>query len=251
MTLTFNTRSPRSACAARHARLSIAGVNSEPLIELHGVSCARTEAGVCARIAGVSLVIEPGTVTLLVGEVGCGKNLLLRLLGLLEVPDSGEVLFAGQPTAQLTDDARVELRTHSCGYLFAAPFLLAQFSALENIAMPIFKISQLNPEQTRVRTEEVLAFTGLTKFAASKELSPVLQKRVALARGLANEPEVLFVENLDEMIAGDPDFRDLLHAATERFGVAVVAAALPTCAVRAGERRIEVAGGRVTCDVTP
>ncbi len=226
-------------------------MNREPLIELRGVSCARTEAGVCARIADVSLGIEPGMVTLLVGEVGCGKNLLLRLLGLLETPDSGEVIFSGQPTAQLTDDARVGLRSHSCGYLFAAPFLLAQFSALENIAMPIFKISQLNPEQVRERTEEVLAFTGLTEFAASKELSPFLQKRVALARGLANEPKAIFVENLDEMVAGDLDFRELLHAASERFGVAVVAASLPTCDVRMGERRIEVAGGRLACDVTP
>ena len=91
---------PRTACALRPARLSIAGVNREPLIELRGVSCARAEAGVCARIADVSFVIEPGTVTLLVGEVGCGKNLLLRLLGLLEIPDSGEVIFSGQPTAR-------------------------------------------------------------------------------------------------------------------------------------------------------
>ncbi len=226
-------------------------MKSEPLIELRSVSCARTEAGVRARIAEVSLAIEAGTVTLLVGETGCGKNLLLRLLGLLEVPDSGEVIFAGQPTAQLTDDARVELRTHTCGYLFSSPFLLAQFSALENIAMPVFKISRLSPEEVRARTEELMAFAGLTEFAESKDLPPFLQKRVALARGLANDPEVLFVENLDEMIAGDASFRELLHAATERFGVAVVAAALPACAARIGERRIEVAGGRVACDVTP
>ena len=117
--------------------------------------------------------------------------------------------------------------------------------------MPVFKISRLSPEEVRGRTEELMAFAGLTEFAEAKELPPFLQKRVALARGLANEPEVLFVENLDEMIAGDAGFRELLHAAAERFGVAVVAAALPACAVRMGERRIEVAGGRVACDVTP
>lgn len=205
----------------------------------------------CARITDVSLVVEAGTVTLLVGEAGCGKNLLLRLLGLLETPDAGEVIFAAQPTAQLTDDARIELRTGACGYIFSSPFLLSAFSALENIAMPIFKISQLSPDAVRQRTEELLTFTGLTDFAESKDLPPALQKRVALARGLANEPVVLIVENLDEMIAGDPDFRELLHAAAERFGVAVIATALPACAQHIGERRIEVAGGRVACDVTP
>lgn len=226
-------------------------MNSEPLIELRGVSCSRTEEGVCARITDVSLVIEPGTVTLLVGELECGKNLLLRLIGLLENPDTGEVVFAAQPTVRLTDDARIELRTRNCGYIFAAPFLLSAFSALENIAMPIFKISRLSPDAVQRRTEEMLAFTGLVNVADSKELSPLHQKRVALARGLANEPMVLFVENLDEMISGDPDFRELLHSAAGRFNVAVVATALPACASRMDERRIEVVGGRVTCPVMP
>src|SRR5688500_7758933 len=106
------------------------------------------------RIEVPSLAMHRGGVTLLAGEVGCGKNLLLRLLGLLEAPDSGEVWFEGNPTARMTDDARASLRTRKCGYVFASPFLLSAFTVLENIAMPIFKVCQLNPEEARDRTEE-------------------------------------------------------------------------------------------------
>jgi lipoprotein-releasing system ATP-binding protein len=135
------------------------------------------------------------------------------LLGLLEAPDSGEVWFEGQPTAQMTDDSRAALRTRKCGYVFASPFLLSAFTVLENIAMPIFKVCQLNPEQARDRTEDLMEFTGLGDLASAHEVPQPLRHRVALARALASQPTALFVENLDTLL---PDselepFRDLLH----------------------------------------
>jgi len=228
-------------------------MNHTPLLELRGAARARNEAGVCNRVADLSLTVAAKEVVALTGEEGCGKNLMLRLLGLLEPPDSGEVYFEGEPTAELTDDARIELRSKRCGYVLSAPFLLAAFNAAENVAMPIFKISQLTPEQARERTEALLRFVGLDGAASERALPPALQYRVALARALANDPVALFVENLDHLLSPDdvPDFRRLLHAAAKELGVAVVLSASPELSPVDGERRFEIADGRIICEVEP
>jgi lipoprotein-releasing system ATP-binding protein len=228
-------------------------MNDAPLLELRGVARARNEAGLCNQVSDLSLTIAVGDIVALTGEEGCGKNLVLRLLGLLEPPDTGEVFFDGQPTSGLTDDARIELRSRRCGYVLSAPFLLAAFNAAENVAMPIFKISQLTPEQARDRTEALLRFVGLDDVACQKTLPPALQYRVALARALANNPTVLFVENLDQLLAADdlPDFRRLLHAAARELSVAVVLTASPALTPVDGERRFEIADGRIICEVQP
>jgi ABC-type lipoprotein export system ATPase subunit len=228
-------------------------VNTTPIIELRAVSRSREESAGCARVENVSLAVGRGEVVALTGESGCGKNLILRLLGLLEPPDSGDVLIEGEPTAQLTDDARIELRNRRCGYVFAAPFLLCAFNAAENVAMPIFKISQLTPEQARDRTERLLRFVGLNSATPYRELSPALQHRVSLARALANHPAAVFVEDLDTLLSTDdlPEFRALLHATARELGVTVIATARPALAPVDGERRLEIAGGRIVCEVQP
>lgn len=246
--------------AQRVARLALRGrvgiaarVNEPPLISLCDVSCLRVEEDVETSVEIAALSVERGSVTVLAGEAGSGKNLLLRLLGLLERPDAGEIIFEGQPTAQMTDDARATLRSRRCGYVFAAPFLLPSFTVLENIAMPIFKTCQLTPEEARDRTEEVLEFTGLQEVATSYDVPVSLQYRASLARALASQPAVIFVENLDAVIAQDAagGIGELLHSAAQQYGVAVVASA-PLDGVRLpGERRIEIADGRLTQEVAP
>ena len=228
-------------------------MNELPLIALREVECVRTEGDLQTRVEVVAFTLEPMSVTLLTGETGCGKNLLLRLLGLLERPDSGEVLFEGQPTAQMTDDARIALRSRKCGYVFASPFLLSNFTVLENIAMPMFKICQMEPAATRDRTEDLLDFTGLGHVATELQIPPALQFRAAFARALANEPAAIFIENLDTLLPPEElgPFRDLLHRATQRYRVAVVATAMPGCAVHEAERRVCLDRGRVTQEVEP
>jgi lipoprotein-releasing system ATP-binding protein len=222
-------------------------VSAVPLIELTSVSCSRAEAGVQASVAGISMWVAPRSVTILTGEPGCGKNLILRLLGLLDPPDAGEVIFDGAPTARMTDEGRAELRARRCGYVFASPFLLSQFNVTENIAMPIFKVSKLGPAAAQERTEELIKFAGLANVATATEIPRELQHRVALARALCNDPVALFVENLDALLdsAELPSFRRLLHEAARHYGVAVVATALPSLADAPAERRLAIAGGRI------
>ena len=109
------------------------------VLEIRGVSCA----------SGIGLPVRadfaPGRFHVLVGEAGGDSSARLRVLGLLDVPESGEVVVEGVATRGLDEEARAELRAQRFGFVFAAPFLLASFSVIENVAMPLFKISQVGP----------------------------------------------------------------------------------------------------------
>lgn len=188
---------------------------------------------------------------MLTGPEGCGRDLLLRVLGLLTAPDAGEVFLDGEATAALSEDARAQLRTRRCGYVFASPFLLPEFSVIENIAMPLFRVCEMEAEQARERAEEMLDFTGLQSAATKRDVSAPDQRRVALARALATRPVALFVEKLDLEQAAADGFRGLLQQAAERFGVAVVVSATSGGPPQAGERFLRLSAGRLAAEVTP
>ena len=220
-------------------------MNDVPVIAVDGLVCARVVAGISSAIEIPALSIAPGTVTMLAGPAGCGKNLLLRVLGLLEAPDKGEVIFEGEATAGLREEERGQLRSHRCGYVFDSPFLLPAFTVIENIAMPLFKICSMEAEEARDRTEEMLNFAGLQHVATTRDISPAIQQRVALARALAAHPAALFVENLQLDVAGADDFRELLLRAAEKFNVAVIVSLVSPGAARHGERHLHLNEGRL------
>jgi predicted ABC-type transport system involved in lysophospholipase L1 biosynthesis ATPase subunit len=215
------------------------------ILELEGVSCAPADA---PALCGISLVFAPGTFTVLQGG---GNNWLLRVLGLLETPDTGDVRLHGAGTRHLAPDARDALRNRHFGFLFAQPFLLPAFSAIENVAMPLFKISGLGSDEARPRVNELLDFVGATAFAQTpvEQLALPEQHCVALARALSNEPDVLIVENIDAtFLDGEPSlFARLLRRAVTERGVTVVASAA-TRKLSVADRVIEIEDGCVHRD---
>jgi len=220
-----------------------------PLFETHSVSAVKPGG---ATLNDLSLTIEQGGLHILAGDEGCGKNLLLRIVGLLERPLRGEVFFQGAPTAELGDDARTDVRNRRFGYVFSAPFLLGSFTAIENVAMPLFRISRVDPTAARVRSEELLEFVGLRHAAELRvgDLPPREQLRVALARSLVNEPAALFVEDLDrdERCDASESFLRLLRQTCARFGATVVATAPRDFPSGEHDRRVVLAGGRIESD---
>jgi ABC-type lipoprotein export system ATPase subunit len=204
-------------------------------------------------VHGFDAAFAAGRFHLLRGPAGCGKNLVLRWLGLLQAPEAGEVLVGGSATQGLNEEARADLRTQRFGFVFTAPFLLNTFTVIENVAMPLFKVSQVTPEEARRRTEALLAFTGIMEAAEYKveDLPPQAQYRVALARGLINEPSFLMVEDLDGTLAGDDLhlFVELLHRVCERFGTTIVATASPALPLLWPQRVIDMVDGAITRDV--
>lgn len=217
-------------------------MTDQPTISLRAVSCASGFG------LPVSADFAPARFHLLSGESGG----LLRVLGLLDLPESGEVLVEGRATAVLDEPARAELRAQRFGFVFAAPFLLTSFSVIENVAMPIFKISQVEPDEARRRSDRLLAFADMAEAAEApiEDLSLRAQYHVAVARGLANGPAVLFVENLDGALAGTElaGFAALLRRVPAEFGTTVIATASSPFPVEKGDRVLEFARGVIVRD---
>ena len=192
--------------------------SSQPVLELRHAACG--------GLRGLSLCFRAGALHFITGEPASRRGALLRVLGLLDAPESGEVFLETQNVASLAESDRDRIRSERCGFLFAAPFLLSAFSVVENVAMPLFKISRFTPEQARERTDLLLDFTGLTAEAQqpADELTDFQQHAVSLARALANDPAVITVESLDALAPADAArFTALLRQCCARFGVAVIA----------------------------
>jgi ABC-type lipoprotein export system ATPase subunit len=205
---------------------------------------------------GVSLTIEPGRFTLLSGGPDSGAGLLLRILGLLERPDSGEVWLDSTPAGSLDDAARLDLRNRTFGFLFAEPFLLDSFTVAENVAMPLFKISGFDIEQARARTAAVLDFAGLAAAAdvgVADLLSPLDYQKVSLARALAVSPRVLIAEDAGLQLspAELPPFAALLRTVPDLLGITVIATSPAEPAIFRPDREVRLEHGTIAADSQP
>jgi ABC-type lipoprotein export system ATPase subunit len=225
---------------------------TSPLLRADALFHHRSPPG---ELRGVSLAVEPGRFTLLSGGLDSGAGLLLRILGLLERPDAGEVWFDSQPAGPLDDAARLDLRNHLFGFLFAEPFLLDSFSVAENVAMPLFKISGFDIEQARARTSEVLGFTGLSAVAdlGVADLSPPDHHKVSLARALAIAPRVLIAEDAGLHLPATDlrGFAGLLRSVPDQFGISVIATSPAGPKIFGADREVRLEHGVIVADSQP
>jgi lipoprotein-releasing system ATP-binding protein len=176
---------------------------SNPVLELRDVERTYvTDAGPLEVLRGVNLTLQPGELVGLVGPSGSGKSSLLHAAGLLERPDSGEVLISGTPTGALNDRERTGIRRSGIGFVYQFHHLLPEFDARENIVLPQV-IAGRSRRDAEARADELLALLGLSDRAIHlpAQLSGGEQQRVAIARALANRPRVLLADeptgNLD------------------------------------------------------
>ena len=154
-------------------------------------------------LRGVSLEIETGSVHAVVGPSGCGKSSLLYVLGLLDAPDAGYVFIESESMSHLSDDELAYKRSQFIGFIFQFHFLMEDFTAQENVMIPMRKLGQLPDAQMRERAADLLERVGLGDKLRrpSRHLSGGEQQRVAIARALANDPRVILADeptgNLD------------------------------------------------------
>ncbi len=154
-------------------------------------------------LRGVDMTIESGEFVALVGPSGSGKSTLLYLLGGLDHPDAGSVEIDGEDLAKVGDDALAKLRNRLIGFVYQFHFLLPEFSALENVLMPLWARGAGRSREDRAWGTELLGRVGIAEKADKlpRELSGGEQQRVAVARSLVNRPRLLLADeptgNLD------------------------------------------------------
>lgn len=146
-------------------------------------------------LKGISLEIGKGEVVSIVGSSGAGKTTLLQIVGTLDKADSGRVVIAGEDVTNLSSDRMARFRNKHIGFVFQFHQLLPEFTALENVMMPAF-IAGTSHKGAKKRAMELLDFMGLSERAAHKpnELSGGEKQRVAVARALMNNPELVLAD---------------------------------------------------------
>ncbi|MBT6441367.1 MAG: ABC transporter ATP-binding protein [Alphaproteobacteria bacterium] len=221
-----------------------------PVLELRGlVRTFHQGTTDIAVLRGVDLTVKPGEVVALTGASGTGKSTLLQIAGLLERPDSGEVIVEGEHCANASDRRRTQLRGKKLGFVYQFHHLLPEFSALENIVMPQM-ITGVSRGAARQRARELLGQLGLADRENHRpgRLSGGEQQRVAIARALANGPTLLLADeptgNLDQSTA-DHVFQSLMGMVRDSHLAALIATHNPALADTM-DREITIADGALT-----
>jgi lipoprotein-releasing system ATP-binding protein len=200
-------------------------------------------------LRGVNLEVARGDFLALRGASGAGKSTLLHLLGGLDVPDAGEIYFAGKNLAARSAAKLAAFRNFEVGFVFQAYHLLPELTALENVCLPA-RIARLPAADAARRGRELLARVGLNERMEHRpyELSGGEQQRVAIARALINSPELLLADeptgNLDSKTGGEI-IELLKNLRSEKQTTLIIATHDARVAAHA-ERVIELADGRIT-----
>ena len=162
------------------------------------------DGGRVQALRGINITIGEGESVAVAGPSGCGKSTFLQMLGALDEPTAGDVLFRGQSLREIRDHSL--FRAHTIGFIFQSFHLLPTLSALENVQMPMVEMAW-SPKKRRARAVELLDAVGLGERGSHlpRELSGGERQRVAIARSLANGPKLLLADeptgNLDSTSA--------------------------------------------------
>jgi ABC-type lipoprotein export system ATPase subunit len=194
----------------------------------------------------ISLSVESGAITALLGRSGCGKTTLLNLAGAMDFPTSGEVLIDGRPTTALSDAGLTLLRRKRIGFVFQFFQLLPTLTVLENVELPLLLAGSPGSRDAAL---DRLRWVGLEEKAASLpyQLSGGQMQRVAIARALVHSPDLLIADeptgNLDT--ASGDQVLALLRDAAARYGAAVLMATHSAEAAAIAQVRVRLRDGRI------
>jgi lipoprotein-releasing system ATP-binding protein len=199
-------------------------------------------------LRGLDFEVRSGERVAIVGQSGVGKSTLLHLLGSLERPTGGRVIFDGHDIFSFDPGALSEFRNRNLGFVFQFHFLLPDFTALENVMMPAL-IGRIAPNQARSQAATMLKLVGLgDKFSRRPaELSGGEQQRVAVARAVVLHPRLLLADeptgNLDPHTADE--VQQLFNTLNEQLGITLVVATHNERLARSTDRTLRLRDGRL------
>ena len=222
---------------------------NEAVVRAEGLGKTYREGGLNTRVfEGLDFVVAPGETVAILGASGAGKSTLLHLLGGLDTPTAGEVYVTGQKMSALSDAARGRLRNGALGFVYQFHHLLPEFTALENVMLPVL-LGQADVKQANVRARELLEAVGLGHRLEHKpgELSGGERQRAAVARALVNRPACVLGDeptgNLDEKTAAT--VFELMLALNREQGTSLVVVTHDRSLARRLDRVLELHEGRL------
>ena len=227
-------------------------MTSVPLIEARAVTRILPGIVPTTLMRDVSLAIGEREFVAITGPSGSGKSSLLYLLGLLDLPTSGEVLVRGRATARMSEAERGEVRLSTLGFIFQFHFLLPEFTVLENVMLPMRALGALSDEAMRERAASLLTALGLGEHMSKRpdQLSGGQRQRVAVARALANDPPLILADEP----TGSLDSRsseqvfEILRDVVEGRGKTVIAVTHDLGLAGRMHRRIQLMDGAMSAD---
>lgn len=201
-------------------------------------------------VKDASVTVNKGEFVSITGPSGSGKSSLLYLLGLLDLPTQGRVLVEGLDVSKMSDEEIAALRLKKIGFIFQSHFLLPEFSALENVELPMRRLGALPEKQIRDRAQQILEDLGLGEHMHKRprQLSGGQSQRVAVGRALANDPLLVVADeptgNLDSASSAvvEKILKDIAHSGKR----AVVAVTHDLEFAALADRRIHIVDGKIS-----
>ena len=237
---------------ATRSDIADASRNGEALIRATGVTRILPGVVPTTLVRDINLAIAAKEFVAITGPSGSGKSSLLYLLGLLDLPTKGEVRIRGRATVHMDEPERALARLSTLGFVFQFHFLLPEFSALENVMLPMRALANLDDDAMRTRARALLGSLGLGDHALKRpdQLSGGQRQRVAVARALANDPPLILADeptgSLDS--ASSEQVFQILRDLVDHEGKTVVAVTHDLGLAARTDRQIRLVDGVIASD---
>jgi lipoprotein-releasing system ATP-binding protein len=206
-------------------------------------------------VADADVTIQRGEFVVIRGPSGSGKSSLLYLLGLLDRPTSGELWLEGEDVSGFDEDRLANIRLEKLGFVFQFHFLLNEFSALDNVMMPMRRLGKLDASELRQRAQRILQDLGLAgqEHKLPSQLSGGQRQRVAIGRALANDPLMILADEPTGALdtKSSENVRGILRELATKQGRAIVAVSHDLNFASAADRQIEIVDGRIVPPTDP